>query len=89
MNVTEQDFENLYETSMKWGPDWSDQQHRFECDEEIFYDWSHAYWFDNYANVMWAKKFLIQAKTDWQLIFDTHTEQWMLVTTYPSLVWQR
>ena len=89
MNATiEQDFDNLYETSMLFkGSDWESQDGRFTRNAV---DYSHAviYWFERFADLLLAKQILEAMNEEYTVLFDSVLDQWVLTSTYATEVWR-
>lgn len=86
----EDDFENLSVTSMEWTAEiWAEQaaDGRFNITAQ---DWkySHIYWFENYVSVIAAKKILREIGEDYKVLADDSTGEWVILSTYTSLVWK-
>jgi hypothetical protein len=88
----EQDFERLYETSMRWTQEiWGEQiaKRRFIAfDAELDFSHSFIYWFDNYASLIAARSILYIMSEKYAVISDEATGQWCITSTYGSGVWQ-
>jgi hypothetical protein len=80
MKLTEQDFQNLWDTSMAWGSEWRAQDGRF--DPPVSYEWRQAYWFElSYANLVMARTFLESKGEDYEVSSD-EAGGWILLTNY-------
>ena len=87
-----QDFERLYETSMRWTQEiWGEQiqDGRFVSDiGTLDFNHSFIYWFDNYASLIAARSILYIMNEKYAVISDEATGQWCMTSTYASGVWQ-
>jgi hypothetical protein len=89
MRLDETDFELLHITSTAWGVEWILQQTRFNCKTPLHFDHKWAYWFKDYPSYLLGREFLDGIKTDYQELVDEATGDFVLVTNYTSLTWQR
>lgn len=80
IQITEQDFESLWVTSMEWGTYWQDKAERFT--DSVSYDWAQAYWFNSYPALILARAFLTEQGHETQLTFDEGMDNWLLLTNY-------
>jgi len=86
MKITETDFENLATNSMRWaGTDWQVQADRFA--DDIRYDWTMAYWFDEITALIMAKNFLNDKDIPFQESYDDGSESYVVVTNYETASW--
>ena len=79
LKLSEQDFENLWDSSMEWGGEWEIQWERFT--PTVSYGWKRAYWFDSYASLILARTFLKENENDFQFASD-EAGGWVLLTDY-------
>lgn len=84
MNLTNEDFMNLHQTSMEWDESWRAKDGRFEPPVKS-YEWSWAYWFDSYPSIVIVKYFLEQKDFDFEIVWDGATDEWLLLTNYESI----
>jgi hypothetical protein len=89
MKLDESDFEMLYTTSMSWGVQWILQQNRFASKQPIHYDHKWAYWFKDYSAYLFARTFLDGIRTDYQELIDEATGDFVLLSNYTALTWQK
>lgn len=94
IRVTEQDFERLTTNSTKWGAWAKAQSHRWEHSTEKYdtdpeWTWARAYWVDRWSEVMLCRAFLESVGRPYEIIFDMAGSDYVILTDYPSLVWQR
>ncbi len=88
MKEVEQDFERLTETSMLFhGSDWEAQEGRF-TDGVIDYTHKVAYWFERYSDVVLAKALLKGMQEDFNVLYDSVMEQWIITSTYATESWR-
>ena len=91
MNLTNEDFMHLHNTSMEWGEHWKEQAERFEPTVTDF-EWRWAYWFDSYPSLLLARQALeqqdIPSRSFWdmasresyearKLIIPEHMPEWL------------
>ena len=82
MNLTNEDFDRLWDTSMEWGSEWRAQDGRF--DPPVSYEWKQAYWFEmSYANLLFAKLYLDEKGYDYEITSD-EAGGWVMLTNYVS-----
>ena len=93
--LTENDFEQLSNTSMKWGQSWKEQDDRFEImhsDSDIDYNFEMAYWVGKeYTNVIFAKMFLTKHCYTYQVLWDLCAYgdgQYLIITNYKDQGWR-
>jgi hypothetical protein len=91
--LTENDFEQLSNTSMKWGQSWKEQDDRFEVmhsDSAIDYSFEMAYWVGKeYTNVIFAKMFLTKHCCTYQVLWDLCGDcQYLITTNYKTDGWR-
>jgi len=83
MNLTNEDFMHLHNTSMEWGEHWKEQAERFEPTVTDF-EWRWAYWFDSYPALLLARQALEQQDIPSRSFWDMASREWMLLTYYES-----
>ena len=83
MNLTNEDFMHLHNTSMEWGKHWKKQAERFEPTATDF-TWRWAYWFDSYPALLLAREFIEEEFWACEIFYDMGSEQWMFLTNYES-----
>lgn len=88
IKVTAQDFEHLTTNSMKWGEDWIPQIGRFEnlCSPElgtdVWFIWDYAHWTNSYAGAVLCRTFLNSIDENYEIAFDTATQDYVILTNY-------
>ncbi|CAB4161722.1 hypothetical protein UFOVP1201_5 [uncultured Caudovirales phage] len=83
MLITAKDFEALSNTKMQWaGYGWESQSDRF--DQELFYEWPWAYWFEDAASMILARMFLFNLGRGFEFAYDEATDNYIIVTNYNS-----
>ena len=90
--LTEQDFRQLCNTSIKWKENKWKEDHRYETteDEDVNYDFKMAYWIGKeYASVIFAKMFLTENSSSFQVLWDLAGDgEWLIITDYETNSWQ-
>lgn len=77
MDLSEHDFDLMYEAAMAWGPDWAAHDGRFidvhsRTTSMPPYDMRMAYWFgQRWVEVMLAQMFLDQEGFRYRTLWDT------------------
>jgi hypothetical protein len=88
ISEVEKDFERLTETSMLFhGSDWEAQEGRF-IDGQIDYSHKVAYWFERYSDVVLAKALLKGMQQDFNVLYDSVMEQWIITSSYATESWR-
>ena len=91
VTISEADFEELWSTASTWKETkktWQQQQNehgRFESypGEAINFNFKMAYWFENSAEKILAKNFLLSQGYAFQELFDNaEFHSWVLTTNY-------
>ena len=83
LTITEEDFAHLHHTSMQWaGYKWEEQTDRFFPLPD--FTWKHAYWAENYSDVLLMQAFLGALGHEFQLISDESEafNGWVILTNY-------
>ena len=81
MQISAQDFENLFETTMEWDLElWKDQEARFDFPREVAK--GYIYWVENYATMMFCREFLVTHGHSYFPSFDEALEQWAFISDY-------
>jgi len=84
----EQDFERLTETSMLFqGSDWEAQDGRF-IDGKTDYSHKVIYWFERYADLVLAKALIKSMQEDFNVMYDSVLDQWVMTSTYATEMWR-
>lgn len=102
IDMDDQDFDQLSDTSMAWGPSW--QHHindgRFEHMEKHYAteprtDWAMVYWLGNdWTHVILAKAFLKSKRQKFEVIFDqaelipSEPGSYAILTNYKTKTWR-
>lgn len=101
IEMTEDDFERLTKTSMKWqGLPWAAQDGRFEncssgatTDAAPDYKWRMAYWVgDSWLNVILARSYLRAAGEDCEVLWDMVENpecSYVILTNYVTETWKK
>jgi hypothetical protein len=84
MNLSNQDFMYLHECSMQWDNSWRAKDGRFEPSVKS-YEHRWAYWFDSYPALLLGRQFIQEQDYEFEVVWDSGTEQWLLVTNYESM----
>jgi hypothetical protein len=87
LELTQNDFEHLTTTSMRWGKDWESKAGRFEPildNTNISYAWAFAHWVDTYADYILAAAFLKSIAEAHEAAFDIGTGEVVILTDYPG-----
>jgi len=80
VKISAEDFDNLWDASMKWGNDWKTKSDRFESG--ISYHWKYAYWFEmSYANLILAREYLKSIGRSFEITSD-EAGGWVILTDY-------
>jgi hypothetical protein len=84
----ENHFELLSQTSMKWDREtWAEQVSEGRFEGKINFDHKLIFWFDSYTSVYLGKTILDQMDEEYEVIFDTATQEWALTTTLLTSIW--
>ena len=84
----ENHFELLSQTSMLWDKEtWAEQVAEGRFEGNINFDHKCVFWFDSYTSVYLAKTILDQMDEEYEVIFDTATQEWALTTTLLTQIW--
>jgi len=86
LTITEDDFDQLINTSMKWGKEWVKNKGRFT--NAPLFTWKMAYWCDNYVAVLICQHYLSSRGYESQTVFDTATQEHLILTNFVSAEWE-
>lgn len=89
INMTDKDFDYLFDDSMQWGPDWI-VHHDGRFQPEPSPNWALAYWFDTYIAVVLARSYLDSLGEAYHQASDEGGDgSWVLFTDWKSPCWRR
>ena len=79
-------FENLWYNSMAWagyGDDWKKQNERFIGADSLTYDWTWAYWFTDWVDIVIAGAFLESCNEKFS-VYSDEAGGYVILTNYAS-----
>lgn len=81
MEITLEDFENLFEVAMEWELEtWEGQEYRFNFPIEI--QSGYIYWVENRASMIMCRQFLNERGFTCIDSWDEATQQWAFISDY-------
>jgi len=86
LEMNEEDFENLHDTSMEWGKDWGRWKTRFNPVPS--FDWKMAYWMREFTEALISREWLKAREEGAELVFDEAQESYLLLTNYKTEGWR-
>lgn len=93
----EHDFEKLFTNSHPWTPGFAaDDRWEFETSSDPgrgrgsdLDKWAFAYWVPEWARVILMRSWLDEQSHRYDVVYDTPSDEYVILTDYAALVWQR